>query len=75
MQSKVDYLVNNAGRGTLGPAVDTQLAVDRAILGVNTIGTISLTKTLLPHMIKQRNGTIVVISSIAGKIGTWILFL
>ena len=69
MQSKVDYLVNNAGRGTLAPAVDTQLAVDKAILELNTIGTISLTKTLLPHMMQQQNGTIVVISSIAGKIG------
>ena len=66
---QVDYLVNNAGRSQRAVVTQTSLEVDRAIIELNTIGTISLTKTLLPHMIQQRSGAIVVMSSIAGKLG------
>ena len=56
--------------------MDTELDMVRAVLDLNTIGTISLTKTLLPHMIQQRSGAIVVMSSITGKMGLCInLFL
>jgi NAD(P)-dependent dehydrogenase (short-subunit alcohol dehydrogenase family) len=34
---------------------------------INFFGTIALTKSVLPHMLKQKSGHIVVISSIAGK--------
>lgn len=66
---QVDYLVNNAGRSQRAVAVDTSLDVDRAVLELNTLGTLSLTKAMLPHLIKQGGGAIVVISSVAGKIG------
>ena len=62
-------LVNNAGRSQRAEATETDLEVDRAVLDLNTIGTISLTKSVLPHMIEQRSGTIVIISSVAGKMG------
>ena len=55
--------------------MDTELDMVRAVLDLNTIGTISLTKTLLPHMIQQRSGAIVVMSSITGKMGLCINFL
>ena len=66
---QVDYLVNNAGRSVFAPAMDTQLDAVRAVLELNVIGTISLTKTLLPHMIQQHSGAIVVMSSVLGKQG------
>ena len=55
--------------------MDTELDMVRAVLDLNTIGTISLTKTLLPHMIQQRSGAIVVMSSITGKMGLCINLL
>ena len=61
--------MNNAGRSQRAAAVDTKLAVDKAMLELNTLGTLSLTKAMLPHMIKQGGGAIIVISSVAGKIG------
>ena len=64
-------LVNNAGRSQRAEAIATDLEVDRAILELNTIGTISVTKSVLPHMIEQRSGTIVIISSLAGKMGEY----
>ena len=47
----------------------TSLEVDRALLDLNVVGTISLTKAVLPHMIERHEGQIVVVSSVAGKIG------
>lgn len=66
---QIDVLVNNAGSSQRAIAVDTDLNVDRAVLELNTIGTLSLTKCVLPHMIGQGYGRLVVISSVAGLIG------
>ena len=66
---QVDILVNNGGRTQISLIRKTSLDVDRAILGLNTVGTISLTKAILPHMIKRREGQIVIVSSLAGKYG------
>ena len=62
-------MVNNGARGQLGLISKTSLEVDRAILDLNTVGTISLTKAILPHMIERQKGQIVVVSSIGGKFG------
>ena len=66
---QVDILVNNGARAQLGLISKTSLEVDRAILDLNTVGTISLTKAILPHMIERRKGQIVVVSSLSGKFG------
>ncbi len=47
----------------------TPLEVDRALLDLNLVGTISLTKAVLPHMIERHEGQIVVVSSLLGKLG------
>ena len=62
-------MVNNGARAQLGLISKTSLEVDRAILDLNTVGTVSLTKAILPHMIERRKGQIVVLSSLAGKYG------
>ncbi|KAM7426229.1 Dehydrogenase/reductase SDR member 7 [Porites harrisoni] len=66
---KVDILVNNGGRTQVSLIRKTSLEVERAVLGLNTVGTISLTKAVLPHVIKRREGQIVFVSSIFGKFG------
>ena len=63
-------MVNNSGRSQRGLVLDTlSVDVDQAMLDINVIGPVSLTKAVLPHMIKQRSGQIIVTSSVAGKIG------
>ena len=62
--------MNNAGRSQRAEAVATELAVDRALMDLNVLSTLSLTKAVLPEMIECREGCVVVISSVAGKIGT-----
>ena len=70
--SQIDFLVNNAGRSQRAVVTETKLEVDKAVLQLNTIGTISLTKTVLPHLVEQKDGCIVVINSVAGKMGGWV---
>ena len=67
---QIDYLINNAGRSQRAPDEETKLEVIDLLLRTNTLGSISLTKAVLPHMIKQRSGCLVYTSSVAGKIGT-----
>lgn len=66
---KIDILINNAGRSQRAIAMETELEVDKAIIELNTFSTMSLTRAVLTHMIKQGSGQIAVISSVAGKIG------
>lgn len=63
---QVDFLVNNAGLGQIGSSVQSSLDVDQTIMNVNVLGTISLTKAVLPHMMHKKAGRIVVISSASG---------
>ena len=66
---QVDVLVNNGARGQLALMKETPLEVDRALLELNLVGTISITKAVLPYMLQQQGGDIVVVSSLAGKMG------
>jgi short-subunit dehydrogenase len=67
---RVDVLVNNAGYGALGAVEDVSLAEARRQVDVNLFGLARLTQLVLPHMRAQRNGRIVNVSSIGGKIHT-----
>lgn len=70
MFGAVDMLVNNGGISQRAYAVDTEMSTVRRVMEVNFFGTIALTKSLLPKMIQQKSGHIVVISSVVGKFGT-----
>lgn len=66
---RIDILVNNGGLSQRALTKDTSIDIDRKIMEVNFFGTVALTKSVLPVMLKQKSGNIVVISSIAGKFG------
>ncbi len=66
----VDVLFNNGGISQRSLAKDTFIEVDKRIMDINYLGTVALTKALLPHFIKKNNGYFVVTTSIVGKIGT-----
>ncbi|KAJ8308827.1 hypothetical protein KUTeg_013701 [Tegillarca granosa] len=66
---QVDILVNNAGRSQRAEWISTSLEVDREMLELNVMGVLSLTKKVLPHMVKRKEGHIVNMSSVAGKFG------
>ena len=60
--------MNNVGTSHRSLVEKTPLELDRAVLDLN-VGSISLTKAVLLHMIKHHEGQIVVVSSIVGKFG------
>ncbi|MGF1586261.1 MAG: SDR family oxidoreductase [Bacteroidales bacterium] len=66
---RIDILINNAGRSQRSFAKETPLEIDRTIMELNFFSKVALTKLVLPHMLKNRSGHIVVISSISGKFG------
>lgn len=67
---RIDLLVNNAGISQRSLARATVLDVDRRLVEVNFIGTVSLTKAVLPVMTAQRGGHIAAVTSLVGHIGT-----
>ncbi|MCT4562251.1 MAG: SDR family oxidoreductase [Crocinitomicaceae bacterium] len=68
----IDFLFNNGGMSQRGTARETSMDVDRRIMEVNYFGNIKIAKAVLPIMIKNGGGHIVVISSIAGKFGFYL---
>jgi len=64
----VDALVNNAGYGQYGAAEDVTAEEWRRQFDVNLFGAIEATRAVLPAMREKRRGTIVNVSSVAGKI-------
>jgi short-subunit dehydrogenase len=67
---KIDILVNNGGISQRSFVKDTQITVDKRIMDINYLGTVALSKALLPHFIKNKSGHFVVTTSIVGIIGT-----
>ena len=66
----IDVLINNGGISQRSLVKDTTILVDKRIMDINYLGTVALTKAILPHFIKNKNGHFVVTTSIVGKIGT-----
>ncbi|MCE3279603.1 MAG: short-chain dehydrogenase/reductase [Bacteroidetes bacterium] len=66
---RIDILVNNGGISQRALTKDTSLDIDRQIMEVNFFGTVAITKSVLPYMLKQKSGHIIAMSSIAGKFG------
>jgi NAD(P)-dependent dehydrogenase (short-subunit alcohol dehydrogenase family) len=66
---QIDMLINNAGVSQRSLCIDTEMSVYRQLFEVDVFGQIALTKAVLPVMMKQGSGHIVINSSVAGKIG------
>lgn len=63
---QIDILLNNGGRSQRSLCLDTSVDVYQALMELNFLGTVSLTKLVLPHMTQRGSGSIVTVSSVAG---------
>ncbi len=67
LNEPVSILVNNAGYSVRGSVEDVPLEAARRVFEVNLFSLIQITQACLPGMRKMRSGTIINLSSIAGK--------
>ena len=65
----LDVLVNNAGYGPPASLLDTTEDIWDATLDVSLKGVYLMTRAAVPAMLKQGGGTVISISSVAGKYG------
>lgn len=67
---RIDIMVHNAGVSQRSYIDDTEMEVYQSLMNVNFFSTVAITKAILPYMIAQKSGHFIVMSSVAGKIGT-----
>ncbi len=66
----IDLLINNAGISQRSLIINTDFSVYRKLIDIDYLGTVALTKALLPHFIDRKNGHFVTVSSLMGKFGS-----
>jgi len=66
---RVDILISNAGEYIRGPILALDPAEIQRSFDVNFFGGIHCVKAILPHMVAQKSGHIVFMTSMDGKIG------
>jgi dehydrogenase/reductase SDR family protein 7 len=67
---RIDILINNAGVSQRSLIADTQFDVFKKIIDLDYLGTIALSRALLPFFLLQEGGHYVVVSSVMGKYGS-----
>ena len=74
-EGKIDILINNAGYGSYGAIEDVTIAEAKMQFEVNIFGLARLTQLILPYMRSQKYGRIINISSMGGRLtsfmGAW----
>ncbi len=67
---RIDILINNAGISQRSLISETQIVVDKRMIEINYLGTVALSKALLPYFIRQKKGHYVTVTSLMGKFGS-----
>lgn len=63
----IDILINNAGISQRSLIAETEFEIYKKLVDINYLGTVALTKALLPHFVKQQSGHFVTVTSLMGK--------
>lgn len=67
---EIDWLINNAGISQRALIMETTEEVERQLMEIDYFAQTRLTRLVLPDMIAQGGGKIVMVSSVAGLLGT-----
>lgn len=66
----IDVLINNAAVGESGSLADVPLDRVREVFETNLFATLALTQVCLRGMVERRRGTVIFISSLAGRVAS-----
>ncbi|XP_033110512.1 estradiol 17-beta-dehydrogenase 1-like [Anneissia japonica] len=69
VDKKIDVVVNNAGIGNFAILERVNMDTIRRVFETNFLGTVRVTRAVLPYMKKQASGSIINLSSQAGFLG------
>ena len=64
---QIDILINNAGISQRSEIINTDIDVYKKLMDINYLGTVALSKAVLPFFIKVKKGQFVTVSSLMGK--------
>lgn len=67
---QIDILINNAGISQRSLILATDFEVYKKLMDIDYLGTVALSKALLPHFVEQGKGHFVTVSSLMGKFGS-----
>jgi uncharacterized protein len=62
----IDFVINNAGLGDVGPFATSDSSRNQQMMAVNMVALTNLTRALLPKMVARRRGAILNVGSTAG---------
>ena len=63
----VDILINNGGISQRSLVLETDFSVYKKLIDVDYLGTVALTKALLPHFVERQSGHFAAVTSLMGK--------
>lgn len=69
---RIDILINNGGQSQREEAIKTDETIERNLFEINYFSAVNLSKAVLPYMLRNKGGQIIVVSSIAGKFGFYL---
>ncbi|MBT8244495.1 MAG: SDR family oxidoreductase [Winogradskyella sp.] len=67
---QINILINNGGISQRSLIVETDILVDKKLMEIDYLGTVGLSKAILPHFIEQQSGHFVTVTSLMGKFGS-----
>lgn len=71
-EGHIDVLINNAGFGLYGAVEDVPMEDARRVFDVNILGMATMIKYAVPYMRQRHSGLIINISSIGGRVPTYL---
>lgn len=63
----IDILINNGGISQRSLAIETDFSVYKKLIDIDYLGTVALSKAVLPHFVERQSGHFAAVTSLMGK--------